>query len=230
MAYWWNWWPSLYRIINPTYRPYQQNKQPPLYSVMIINPTYRPYQQNKQSPLYTVMIINSTYRRIDDHHSIERWLFVLLIWHIGRIDDHHCIERWLFVLLIWPIGRIPLYTVMVINSTYRPYQQNKQPPLYSVMIINSTYRPYQQNKRWSSLYREVVVCFVDMAYMKNDDHHCIERWLFVLLIWPIGRIDDQPPLYTVMVINSTYWPYQQNKQPPLYTVMIISCLFCWYGL
>ena len=23
-----------------------------------------------------------------------------------------------------------------------------------------------------------------------DDHHCIERWLFVLLIWPIGGIDD----------------------------------------
>ena len=23
-----------------------------------------------------------------------------------------------------------------------------------------------------------------------DDHHCIERWLLVLLIWPIGGIDD----------------------------------------
>jgi hypothetical protein len=109
-------------------------------------------------------------------------MFVLLIWPIGRIDDHHCIERWLFVLLIWPIGRIddhhciergpyqqnkqrPLYTLMVINSTYRPYQQNKQPPLYTVMAINSTYRPYQQNKQPPlSLYREVVVCFVDMAY------------------------------------------------------------------
>jgi hypothetical protein len=78
----------------------------------------------------------------------------LLIWPIGGIDDHHSIERWLFVLLIWPIGGIPLYTVMIINSTYRPYQQNKQPPLYTVMIINST----------PSLYREVVVCFVDMAY------------------------------------------------------------------
>jgi hypothetical protein len=29
--------------------------------------------------------------------------------------------------------------VMIINSTYRPYQQNKQPPLYAVMVINSTY-------------------------------------------------------------------------------------------
>jgi hypothetical protein len=98
---------------------------------MIINSTYRPYQQNKQPPLYTVM----------------GWLFVLLIWHIGGIDDHHCIERWLFVLLIWPIGRIDDHhciereqtTTSLYSddhhSTYRPYQQNKQPPLYTMMII-----------------------------------------------------------------------------------------------
>ena len=62
----------------------------------------------------------------------------------------------------------------------------------------------------------MVVGFVLLIWPigRIDDHHCIERWLLVLLIWPIGRIDDHHCIERWLFVL-LIWPIGRG-----------GCLFC----